>query len=176
MRERCAPRLCLAVEHLPPTIDGLTDNRGDIGALSLAKHRGGWFGRIAVGRGAEHSHSRTCASLGPIPIKWFVCRLAAGCLLDEGAEYSIDPVKDWLDRSEVGGQLRRFTDVLLRLEIGGDAGSAKAVDRLLRISNNEEAAVWHDDVLPLGLESVLTPCNANRQLDLNRVSVLELIQ
>ena len=73
-------------------------------------------------------------------------------------------------------QAELASDPLLRLEVDGDVGAAEPVDGLLRITDQEQAALRHRHICPAGRAAVRAGGDPDRELDLNRIGVLELIQ
>jgi hypothetical protein len=69
---------------------------------------------------------------------------------DERGEDGVDPVEDCRDRAEVGGEGDCVAEEVLGGEVGGDVGSAEAVDRLFGVAYYEEAAVGDFYVSPVG--------------------------
>ena len=73
-----------------------------------------------------------------------------------------------------------FAEAALRLEERRDVGAAEAVDRLLRVADDEEMAGCDRDLVPRrrgqrGIARVGRG-DADRELDLDRVGVLELVE
>ena len=88
----------------------------------------------------------------------------------------VDPREYRLGGPEVGRQDDRVADPLLGPQIGGDVGPAEPVDGLLRIPDQEQAPWRYRHVGPVGRAAGPAGGDADGQLDLDRVGVLELIQ
>ena len=91
--------------------------------------------------------------------------------------------KTWLIQASTGAVVRklacRTTWPPIRccaVQVGGDVGAAEPVDGLLRVSDHEQAALRHGHVGPAGRAAARAGGDADGQLDLDRVGVLELIQ
>jgi hypothetical protein len=96
--------------------------------------------------------------------------------LDQGFEDGVDPAEDGWDGAEVGGEGDGFAEEVLGGEVRRDVGAAEAVDRLLRVADNEQAALWNLDVAPVLRVGFGTACDPDGELDLDRVGVLELVE
>ena len=112
----------------------------------------------------------------PERLERVVCRLGAGFGGDELAEYVVDPREYGLGAAEIGSQDELLADPLLRLEVGGDVGAAEPVDRLFRVTDQEQTALRHGHVFPAGRAAVRAGRDPDGELDLDRVGVLELIE
>ena len=88
----------------------------------------------------------------------------------------VDPREYRFGGPEVGRQDDRVADPLLGPQVGGDVGPAEPVDGLLRIPDQEQAAWRYRHVGPVGRAAGPAGGDADGQLDLDRVGVLELIQ
>lgn len=96
--------------------------------------------------------------------------------LDQGAEDGVDPAQDRRHRAEVGGQGNGLAEQVLGGEVRRDVRATEAVDGLLRVADHEQAPFGDLDVAPvLGL-GLGAAGDADRELDLDRVGVLELVQ
>ena len=126
--------------------------------------------------GAEHRHRGAGGRGGPARRERVVGGLGAWFGGDELGEYGVDPGEYRRGGAEVGFEDDLAADPLLGLEVGGDVGAAEPVDGLLRISDHEQAALRHRHVGPAGRSAVRAGGDADGQLDLDRVGVLELIQ
>ena len=72
-----------------------------------------------------------------------VRRLRARLLLNHDAEDGVHPVEDRGHRAEVRDERQSASESLARVEVRGDARAAEAVDRLLRVADDEQRAGWH---------------------------------
>ncbi len=106
----------------------------------------------------------------------------AGSLIERG-EGRVDPGDDRLDGAEVGGQLHPATagaEGSGRAQESRDVGPPEPVDGLLGVAHHEQVPGGELDLVPwcrprrfaLGVSGG----DPHRQLDLDRVGVLELVQ
>ncbi len=115
---------------------------------------------------------------GPHGGQRLVVRLRAGLGHDEPFEDMVHPVDDGLDGAEVGAQVHRVVaaDEAPRFEEDGDVGATEPVDRLLRVADDEQAARDGVQRAPVGTLVGGWCGDPHRQLDLDGVGVLELVE
>ncbi len=96
------------------------------------------------------------------------------------AEERVDPREDRLDRAEVGGE--PGPRVVRTEPVAGskeqfDVGASEPVDRLFRVADEEQAAVANRELGPRRRRVALhRRRDQDRELDLNGVGVLELVE
>src|SRR5208283_5206444 len=112
----------------------------------------------------------------PACLQRYVGGLRSYFRADQLAEDMVDPREYRFGGAEVGRQDDRVADPLLGPQVGGDVGPAEPVDGLLRIPDQEQAAWRYRHVGPVGRVAGPAGGDADGQLDLDRVGVLELIQ
>ena len=100
----------------------------------------------------------------------------------EHTEQRVDPGDDWRHRAEVLHQshMRSTAEHVACALVQGDVGTAKPIDRLLRIANDEDTARRDGEVDPRTRSHVgVVHCargDEHGELDLNGVRVLELVE
>ena len=89
----------------------------------------------------------------------------------------VHPVDDWLGRSEVRGEMHDIVgEGLARGKEQPDVGPSKAVDRLFRISDHEQMPRLRGQIFPFLIHPRRVGSDKARQLQLDWVGVLELIE
>ena len=147
---------------------------GHVGCFAGAQFGGGRLAGVDVS--PEHHHGRAGGRAWPACLQRYVGGLRSVFRADQLAEDMVDPREHRFGGPEVGRQDDRVADPLLGPQVGGDVGPAEPVDGLLRIPDQEQAAWRYRHVGPVGRVAGPAGGDADGQLDLDRVGVLELIQ
>ena len=107
-----------------------------------------------------------------------VLGLRARRRLDQPAEHVVDPGEHRLGRPEVGREPQRLVgEVVACREERGDVGAPEAVDRLLRVADEERAGPARRRASCQSRRSARRRGREQRRdLDLDRVGVLELVE
>ena len=79
-----------------------------------------------------------------------ILRLRSRELLDQRSECVVHPFNDWAGGPKILGELLpRADEFVTRGEKGADVGTPEAVDRLLRVPDEEQAAGFDSDRPPI---------------------------
>ena len=170
----------VAVADRPALAQRGGDGAGDDAASRSAQLVGVDVVVVVLG-GAEHAH-RAVVARAPAGRRRAApyAGWTPASALDDVAEHAVDPVDDGVGRAEVGRQRGSRSAPMLAGggEVRGDVGPPEAVDRLLRVADDEQpagqrpqrrrcrAAGW-----PSGVGG-----QADGDLELDRVGVLELVE
>ena len=166
---------------------------GDVGCLSEPQGVGGaQIAGTAVGRevvvafGAEYRHGAVReGGRRATRIERLECRLRIGLERDEAAEDVVGEVDHGLRRAEVGRQRHSCcADLIGRAQVLGDVGSPEAVDRLLGVTDDEQASRERLQPPPgrcaavgRGLGRIVgVGGETDGDLELDRVGVLEFVE
>ena len=128
---------------------------------------------------SEHVDGAMVAVSGTADLERVVRGLDVGLLDDEPGEDVVDPIDHGRRRAEVGAQQCGLGAGLLGgTEILGDVGAPEPVDRLLRITDDEQALRERSQLSPVGVvRRIVGPCREpHGDLELDRVGVLELVE
>ena len=111
-----------------------------------------------------------------VPVQRLVRRLGPRLGGDQPGEHVVDPVQQRSGAAEVRGELHRPADPVLGVQVGGDVGAAEPVDALLGVPDDEQPPRRDLHVAPVGSGGGRPAGDPHRDLDLDRVGVLELVQ
>ena len=165
----------LAVAHRPRLAQGRDHGGADGLGLQPAQRIGV---DVVVHVGAEDVDRAVVPRGRPAAVQRAVGGLHVGLLLDDVAEDPVDPRDDGVGRAEVRREhLALGVELAGRGEVHGDVRPTEAVDRLLRVADDEEASGHRPqpgDVVGglVGREGG----EADGDLQLDRIGVLELVE
>ena len=132
----------VAVADRPSLAERRRHRVGDVGRLALAQHlRRHVAAGVVVGVDPEHRHRAVVPPALPAGVERDEGRLHVGLGRDHLGEHAVDPVDDGRARPEVGREHDPLgPQDVTRPQVGRDVGSPEAVDRLLRVADDEEPA------------------------------------
>ncbi len=130
-----------------------------------------------AGRGASHERHGITARAGVVRmmLQRDICRLHARFLFDQPLERAVHPRDDLLGRAEVlDDRPLSAEQMALYVVVHRDIGAAEAVDRLLRIAYDEQAAEPQRYPAPVRFASIRR-AEPHDHLGLQRVRILEFV-
>ena len=147
---------------------------GNVGRLAFAQQLG--IRPVGVRLGTEDGDGWAGPGREAERVERLVVGLGLGCRLDQLGEHVVDPVQQRRHGTEVGGQRHGVAEPLAPPAGRCDVGPPEPVDRLLRIADDEQRPGGHGSRPPSRAVAVAATGDADREFDLDRVGVLELVQ
>ena len=164
----------VAVADLP----ALAVRRREAARRSCAPPRAQLIGLGLRVKLAEREHdrrplrARRVRRLVELDVRWLHARLAH----EDVVEYGVERGEQLRVRAEVRRDLlvRARERAVSHLVVDGDVGAAEAVDRLLRVADDRQPARRRCQRPPVAVR-LLVACQEQRELRLDRIGVLELV-